>query len=149
MVAALALLVLSRFWPQGCLNRSGEEIISWVTTISDKKYGKNCYFDNFVFLPPSPSWQCSETMSKICVKLSYGFATLYRGRGGILNTIFKNPIIFCHWLSEIYKKMKDQVLCMAFQITQICFNGSDYVTLHSVMNLMTENGAKMIHKISQ
>ena len=24
-------------------------------TISDKKYEKNCYLDNFVFLSPSPS----------------------------------------------------------------------------------------------
>ena len=25
------------------------------STISDKNYGKNCYYGNFVFLPPSPS----------------------------------------------------------------------------------------------
>ena len=34
---------------------------------------------------------------------------------------------------------------MLFQITQICFNESDYVTLLSVMNMMTENGAIMMH----
>ena len=28
---------------------------SYVSTISDKKYGKNCYLDNFVFLPSSVS----------------------------------------------------------------------------------------------
>ena len=27
---------------------------------------------------------------------------------------------------------------MLFQITQICFDENDYVTLHYVMNLMTE-----------
>ena len=32
---------------------------------------------------------------------------------------------------------------MLFQITQICFNESDYSTLHSLMTIMTENGAKM------
>ena len=38
---------------------------------------------------------------------------------------------------------------MLFQITQICFNESDYVTLHStllryaVMNVITEKGARM------
>ena len=37
-------------------------------------------------------------MSKTCVKQCYRFATLYRGRGGILNTLFKIPIIFCQWL---------------------------------------------------
>ena len=32
---------------------------------------------------------------------------------------------------------------MLRQITQICFNESDYITLHSIMNMVTENGAKM------
>ena len=43
-------------------------------------------------------------MSEDCAKQCYGFATFYRGRGGILNALLKIPIIFCHWLSEIYKK---------------------------------------------
>ena len=34
----------------------------------------------------------------------YGFATLYRRREGFLNIIFKDPITFCHWLSETYKE---------------------------------------------
>ena len=38
---------------------------------------------------------------------------------------------------------------MSFQITQICFNESDYVRLHSVMNIMTENGVKMMHEMLQ
>ena len=29
-------------------------------------------------------------------------------RGGFLNTPFKIPIIFCHWLSEKYKKQKER-----------------------------------------
>ena len=33
-------------------------------------------------------------MSKSCVKLFYGFATLHRGRGEILNTLFKIPWYF-------------------------------------------------------
>ena len=28
--------------------------LAYLTTISDKNYGKNCYLDNFVFLSPSP-----------------------------------------------------------------------------------------------
>ena len=36
---------------------------------------------------------------------------------------------------------------MLFQITQICFNESDYVTLHAVKSIMTENGVKMTHKL--
>ena len=38
---------------------------------------------------------------------------------------------------------------MLFQITQICFNEPDYVTLRSVMNKMTEHGAKMTQKMLQ
>ena len=38
---------------------------------------------------------------------------------------------------------------MLLQITQICFNESDCVTLHSVMNIMIENGTKMMHKMLQ
>ena len=37
----------------------------------------------------------------------------------------------------------------AVQITQICFNDSDYVTLHSAINIMAENGAKITHKMPQ
>ena len=32
----------------------------------------------------------------------------------------------------IYKKKKEEVRCMLFQITLICFIESDYVTLHAV-----------------
>ena len=36
---------------------------------------------------------------------------------------------------------------MLFQVTQICSNKSDYATLHSLMRIMTENGAKMTQKL--
>ena len=32
---------------------------------------------------------------------------------------------------------------MLFQVTTICFNEPDYITLHSIMNIMKENGGKM------
>ena len=35
---------------------------------------------------------------------------------------------------------------MLFQKTQMCFNEPDYVTVHSVMNIMIANGAKMAQK---
>ena len=38
---------------------------------------------------------------------------------------------------------------MLFQKTQMCFNEPDYVTVHSVMNIMTANPAKMAHKMLQ
>ena len=47
------------------------------------------------------------------------------------------------------KKRKEEVRCMLFQITQICFNESDYATLHSLMRIMTENGNKMMQKLPQ
>ena len=52
-------------------------------------------------------------------------------------------------MSEFYKKKKDDVLRMLFQITQICFNVSDYITLRCIMNIMSENGANMMHKMPQ
>ena len=88
-------------------------------------------------------------MSKTYVKLCYGFATYYMGRAGILNIPFKIPLIICHCLSEICEKEKDQVLCMLFQKTPICFNESGYVTLYTIMNIITEHGAKMPLKMRQ
>ena len=38
---------------------------------------------------------------------------------------------------------------MLFQETQICFNEPDHVTVHSVINIMTANGAKMAEKMPQ
>ena len=38
---------------------------------------------------------------------------------------------------------------MPLQINQICFYESDYVTLHSDMSIMTENRAKITHKLPQ
>ena len=38
---------------------------------------------------------------------------------------------------------------MLFQKTQMSFNEADYVTVHSVMSIMTANGAKMVHKMPQ
>ena len=89
-------------------------------------------------------------MSEACVKPCYEFAILYRKWGGILNALFKIPIIFCHWLSEIYKKKKKEgVGCMPFQVTQIYFNKSNYATLHSLMRIMIQNGPKIRQKLSQ
>ena len=71
------------------------------------------------------------------------------GKGGILKALFKILVIFCHWLSEIYKKNNEEVRSMLFQITQICFNESDCAMLHCLMRIMTENGAKMTQKLPQ
>ena len=38
---------------------------------------------------------------------------------------------------------------MLFQKTQMCFNEPDYVTVRSVMNIMTANGAKIAQKMPQ
>ena len=38
---------------------------------------------------------------------------------------------------------------MLSQIAQICVNEPDYVRLHSIVNIMTENGAKMTHNMPQ
>ena len=38
---------------------------------------------------------------------------------------------------------------MLFPKTQMCFNEPDYVTVHTVINIMTANSAKMVHKMPQ
>ena len=38
---------------------------------------------------------------------------------------------------------------MLFQVTTICFNKPDYITVHSVMNVMTENCAELWHELPQ
>ena len=38
---------------------------------------------------------------------------------------------------------------MLLQMTQICFYEYDYVTLHPDMSIMTENRAKLTHKLLQ
>ena len=38
---------------------------------------------------------------------------------------------------------------MLVQITQICFNESNYATLHSLMRIMTENSTKMTKKLPE
>ena len=52
-----------------------EIIVPTLPTISDKNYGKNCYLDNFFFLPFS-SLTMLKTISKTCVKIYYGLARL-------------------------------------------------------------------------
>ena len=103
--------------------------------------GKTTIWKILCFYPLLPLHNGEKTMRKSCVKLYFGLATFCRGRGGTLNKLFKIPIIFCHWLSEIYKK--NEFLCILFQKTQMCFNDPDYLMSHSVMNIMTANGAKM------
>ena len=62
----------------------------------------------------------------------------------------KRPTVNFLRQSDIYKKQKkDEVLCMLFRITQIWFNESDYVTLYSIVTIMTENGAKARYKTLQ
>ena len=117
-------------------------------TISNINFGKNNNLDNFVFLLPSPSKQCWETMIKTCVKLCYLLATLCRGRWGIFKHIFKISIIFFSLILSNVQKKKDEALLMLFQLTWICINKSDKATQY-MMNIMTGNGTKMTHKMSQ
>ena len=50
---------------------------------------------------------------------------------------------------KIIKTRRDEVLFMLFQVTQICPNEFDYITLHSIMNIITENSVKMTDKMLQ
>ena len=66
------------------------------------------------------------------------------GRGGVCRDFFKVPIIFCHGLFEIRKRKKKRGGTMhAVYITHIWLIEQGYVTLHSVIKIIVENGAKM------
>ena len=115
-----------------------------------KIMGKTDFWLTFCFYP-LPSELSYVMGSQHCIGERRGGEGWWEGgwRGG-LNRLFKITIIFCHRLSEMFQKnKKNEVLRMLFQVTQICFNEPDYVTLHSIMNIMTENGAKMTHKMTQ
>ena len=108
-------------------------------TVETAIWGISCFY------PHSLSKQCRETTRKTCVRLCYRLPTFGRGRGEFLNIAFKTPILFCHWLSKIQKKQtKDEVLIMLFQGTTIWFNELNYITLHAIINIMTESNAKTI-----
>ena len=95
-----------------------------------QKLWEKLLFGQFCVSLPFPLLTIWEPMNEACVKQCYGFATLYSGKGE-LYTLFKIPIIFCHWLSEIKKKERGgsmHAVSNMFQI--ICFNESDYVTVH-------------------
>ena len=93
-----------------CYYSSASECCSWNLCYNQwQELLEKLLFGQFVFLHLPPALNNVEkqwaklvssyvTGSKTCVKLCYRFATLYRGRVGILNTLFKLPIIFCHWL---------------------------------------------------
>ena len=75
-------------------------------TISCKKYGENCYLCNFVFLPNFPDLTMLRIKEQKLRQTVLWYATLYRERRKVLKTLSKTPIIFCHWLSESYKKKR-------------------------------------------
>ena len=66
-----------------------------------QKLWEKLVFGQFRVSTPFPPPNNVPPPNKICVKLCYAFATLYKGRGGFLNIIFKISITFCYWLSEI------------------------------------------------
>ena len=75
-----------RFYANRCQETKAmfAETIQEITSISDKNCGKNYIILCFSPLPPLNNVE--GTMSKSCVKQCHGFATLYWGRGEILNT---------------------------------------------------------------
>ena len=82
-------------------------------------------------------------MSKTCVKLCY------RGRGEISNTVLKSPWYFVIDCLKFTKKKERWGSIHAVSNHSNMFNEFNYVTLYSVMNIMTKNGAKIMHKMPQ
>ena len=63
----------------------------------------------------------------------------------------KIPFFSIIFLTDCLKfqsnKKKTEVRYIRLQITKISFYESDYVTLHSDISIMTENGTEMTHKL--
>ena len=56
------------------------------------------------FSPLPPLSNVEEQWVKLVSGNAMSLQHCIRGEGGNLNTPFEIPLIFCHWLSEIYKK---------------------------------------------
>ena len=114
-----------------------------------KIMGKTVNWAILCFSPLLPLNNVEEQWAKLRQAILW-VRNIVSGESGSFKCIFQIPIIFCHWLSEIWKKKKkkEEVWCMLFQINKICFNKSDYATLHSLMRIMTEkqrqNDAKIV-----
>ena len=101
--------------------------------IQNRSYLKNVALD-FVLLAwfwSYNQWQKPKTAiwTILCFSPLPPLNNVEEQWGTILNTLFKIPIIFCHWLSEIYKKRRkrfDACCCKWIK----CFFESHYVTLH-------------------
>ena len=50
---------------------------------------------------------------------------------------------------NLQNEKKNKLLCIFFQKTRMCFNEPDYVLVHTVINIVTANDAKMRHKMLQ
>ena len=99
-------------------------------------------FGQFCFSIPFPLLTMLRNNEQNCVKRCYVLTKFWRWRGEILNTLFKFAIIFCHWLSEIYRKKKERWdVIIFFKKTQMCFNGPNNIMVHSVMRIKTANRA--------
>ena len=76
---------------------------------SDKNYGKTCYLDNFMFLALSLLNNIKNHWAKLASTYAMGLQHCVRSEGEFLNKLLNILIIFCHWLSQIYKKKKWKV----------------------------------------
>ena len=84
-------------------------------------------------------------MSKHWVRLCYGFATLYMGRGGFSSIVFEIAIIFCKLAVWNLQKRKEKLHSfILFPKTHMCFNEFGYITVHSVINIMTAKTGTII-----
>ena len=100
-----------------------------------------------VSAPPPPFNNVERQWAKAASSYSMASQHCIGAEGRFLTTNFKIPTTFCHWLSEIYKKIKTPTpgkmrfyahRTMLLQISPIYFNMPDYVTLHSILNIMAE-----------
>ena len=114
-----------------------------------KIMGKTAIWEISCFCSLPPLNNVEKQWAKFVSSNVMGSQHRIGGEGDFWTQFSKFPSYFITGCLKFRKKRKHEILFIHFQVTTICFNESDYIMLHSIMNIMAENGAKMMHKMSQ
>ena len=108
----------SRWWGSLTMVPAGNKSKS----LSSVNHTTKAIHHQFITLPLN---NVEKQWAKLASSYVMGSQHCIGGEGGFLNTLFKIPI-FCHWFWNLQKKKtKDEIQCILFQITHICFHESD------------------------
>ena len=114
-----------------------------------KIMGKTAIWTILCFYHLYPLNNVEKQWAKVALSYVIGWQHCIGGQGKFKHTFwnFHNILSLIVW--NLQKEKKNEVLCMLFQKPQMYFNETDYVTVHSVMNIMTASVAKMAQKMTQ